>query len=501
MAANLQAGARQPVIAVFDLDGTLTRGDTLLPFLRHALGPWRFALRLPFIALMVAAMALRLVSRDGAKQAVLRLCLAGRSREELERLGRSFAADKLPGLMRARALERVSWHRGRGHRLVLASASPGLYVEPWALGAGFHDVLATGLAYDGDGRATGRFEGANCRGEEKLRRLETLFGALRSRAVYGYGDSRDDEPFLEHCLERHYRPFREAAANRPGELFRLMRPHQWVKNGFVFIGILFGHAWAAPALVRSAVLAAAAFCCAASAIYILNDYVDRESDRVHPKKRNRPLASGRVSPQAALLLAGALAASAAALALGAGAFVLALVVAYAAMNIAYTLRLKGIVILDVFVIAAGFILRILAGTLAIGILPSQWLLVCSLFLTLFLGFTKRRSELMAVGSDFVIHRKALLHYNPAMLDKMIGICAGAALMSYSLYTMSPATVRVHHTENLIYTIPLVAYGIFRYLYLLHARHAGADTSHELARDRHMGVTVLLWAAVTGWLIS
>jgi 4-hydroxybenzoate polyprenyltransferase len=280
-----------------------------------------------------------------------------------------------------------------------------------------------------------------------------------------------------------------------------MRPHQWVKNGFVFIGILFGHAWAAPALVRSAVLAAAAFCCAASAIYILNDYVDRESDRVHPKKRNRPLASGRVSPQAALLLAGALAASAAALALGAGAFVLALVVAYAAMNVAYTLRLKGIVILDVFVIAAGFILRILAGTLAIGILPSQWLLVCSLFLTLFLGFTKRRSELMAVGSDFVIHRKALLHYNPAMLDKMIGICAGAALMSYSLYTMSPATVRVHHTENLIYTIPLVAYGIFRYLYLLHARHAGADTSHELARDRHMGVTVLLWAAVTGWLIS
>jgi len=451
--------------------------------------------------LIAAAMALKLVSRDRAKQAVLRLSLSGMKRETLERLGRSFAAEKLPGLMRARALERVSWHRARGHRLVLASASLAVYVEPWALGAGFHEVLATALDYDSMGRATGRFDGGNCRGEEKLRRLESLFGPLRERALYGYGDSRDDEPFLERCLERHYRPFRDDAPNNVGELFRLMRPHQWVKNGFVFIGILFGHAWGAPALVRGALLAAAAFCCAASAIYILNDYVDRESDRVHPKKRNRPLASGRVSPQAALWLAGVLAASAVALAAGAGPFVLAVVAAYAAMNVAYTLRLKGIVILDVFVIAAGFLLRILAGTLAIGIVPSQWLLVCSLFLTLFLGFTKRRSELMAVGSDFVIHRKALLHYNAAMLDKMIGICAGAALMSYSLYTMSPATVRLHHTENLIYTIPLVAYGILRYLYLLHARHAGADTSHELARDRHMGITVLLWAAVTGWLIS
>jgi HAD superfamily hydrolase (TIGR01490 family) len=500
MAANLQAGARQPILAVFDLDGTLTRGDTLLPFLRHVLGPWRFALRLPFIAVMVAAIALRLVSRDRAKQAVLRLCLAGRTREQLERLGRSFAADKLPRLMRARALERVSWHRARGHRLVLASASPALYVEPWALGAGFHEVLSTALEYR-EGRATGRLDGCNCRGEEKLRRLEALFGPLGERAMVGYGDSADDQPFLERCREHHYRPFREAAANGAGELLRLMRPHQWVKNGFVFIGILFGHAWGTPSLVRGAVLAAAAFCCAASAISILNDYVDRESDRVHPKKRNRPLASGRVSPQAALLLAGALAVAAMTLALGAGPLVLALVAAYAAMNVAYTLQLKGIVILDVFVIAAGFILRILAGTLAIGIVPSQWLLVCSLFLTLFLGFTKRRSELMAVGSDFVIHRKALLHYNPAMLDKMIGICAAAALMSYSLYTMSPATVRVHHTENLIYTIPLVAYGMLRYLYLLHARHAGADTSHELVRDRHMGITVLLWAALTGWLIS
>lgn len=501
MAANLQSGHRRPVLAVFDFDGTLTRGDTLLPFLHYVLGTRRFALRLPLIALIVAAMALRLLSRDEAKERVLRLCLRGMPREVLESAGRAFAAERLPGLVRARAMERLSWHRSRGHRCVLASASLAIYVEPWAVGAGFDDVLSSALEYDAGARATGRLAAGNCRGEEKLRRLEALHGPLPERAVYGYGDTADDEPFLARCLERHYRPFREEALNAPAELLNLMRPHQWVKNGFVFIGLLFGHAWTQPPLVRSAVLAAAAFCAAASTIYVLNDYVDRESDRVHPKKRNRPLAAGRVSARAALLLAAALGVAGLGLALAAGPLVLAIVAGYAAMNVAYSFRLKGIVILDVFVIAAGFILRILAGTLAIGIVPSQWLLVCSFFLTLFLGFMKRRSELMAVGSDFVIHRKALLQYNAAMLDKMIGVCAAGALMSYSLYTMSPATVRVHHTENLIYTIPLVAYGLFRYLYLLHARHAGADTSHELASDRHMGVTVLLWALITGWLIS
>jgi 4-hydroxybenzoate polyprenyltransferase len=181
--------------------------------------------------------------------------------------------------------------------------------------------------------------------------------------------------------------------------------------------------------------------------------------------------------------------------------VLALLAGYAAMNAAYTFALKSVVILDVFVIAAGFILRILAGTLGIGIAPSQWLLVCSLFLTLFLGFTKRRSELLSVGEDFLIHRKALLHYNAQLLDKMIGVCAAAALMSYSLYTMSPATVQAHGTENLIYTIPLVAYGMFRYLYLLHAQHAGADTSRELARDPHLAATLAAWTALTAALIA
>jgi 4-hydroxybenzoate polyprenyltransferase len=280
-----------------------------------------------------------------------------------------------------------------------------------------------------------------------------------------------------------------------------MRPHQWVKNAFVFVGLLFGHAWAVPELVLAALAAFGGFCLTASAIYVVNDYADRERDQVHPKKRLRPLASGLVTPRAALVLAGALALCGIALAFLAGPIAGGLVAFYALMNLGYSFRLKNVVILDVFIIAAGFILRILAGTLGIGIAPSQWLLVCSLFLTLFLGFTKRRSELLSVGADFIIHRKALLHYNPQLLDKMISVCAAGALMSYSLYTMSPATARLHGTENLIYTIPLVAYGMFRYLHLLHAKHAGGDASRELVKDPHLLATVAAWAAVTALLIA
>jgi 4-hydroxybenzoate polyprenyltransferase len=169
------------------------------------------------------------------------------------------------------------------------------------------------------------------------------------------------------------------------------------------------------------------------------------------------------------------------------------------MNLLYSFGLKNQVILDVFIIAGGFLLRILAGTAGIGIEPSKWLLVCSLFLTLFLGFAKRRSELLEAGN--ARHRKSLAHYSAPLLDNMTAITACAAIMSYSLYSMSPETAALHGTGNLIYTIPFVAYGMFRYLYLLHAKHVGGDTSHELVRDPHLVATVLGWAAVTLLLIA
>ncbi len=495
------------VVAVFDLDGTITSTETLFRFFIFVLGWTRFASRLPAAVPWLVMLSIGLVARDRAKQAVVAQFLAGVSRSTLERLGAEFASRRLPGMVRPGALERLAWHKAQGHRCVVCSAALDVYVEPWARGAGFDDVLATSLEFVKDG-ATGRIAGANCRAEEKVRRLRERYGDLAAIALHGYGDSPDDRHFLALCAEAHYRPFRGlagAAANeapardRPGDLLKLMRPHQWVKNAFVFMGVLFGHAWDVPEALVAAVLAAGAFCSISSAIYIVNDYADRERDRLHPTKRQRPLASGRVTPARALALAAMLAVLGAALALKAGVAVLLIVAAYAALNLLYSFSLKNQVILDVFLIGAGFLLRILAGTAGIGIEPSKWLLVCSLFLTLFLGFTKRRSELRE--AEHGSHRKALLQYSPALLDNMMAITACAAIMSYSLYTMSAETAALHGTDNLIYTIPFVAYGMFRYLYLLHAAQAGTDTSQDLVRDRHLLATVLGWAATTLWLIA
>jgi 4-hydroxybenzoate polyprenyltransferase len=289
--------------------------------------------------------------------------------------------------------------------------------------------------------------------------------------------------------------------NKIFELVRLMRPHQWVKNAFVFIGLLFGHAWHDSHLVIQAVIAFAAFCLMASAIYTINDIVDVEQDKLHPKKSGRALASGAVSISAAIILASLLAMLGLILAYVASPIVLIILSGYALMNIAYSLRLKHVVILDVFIIATGFMLRILAGTLGIGIAPSQWLLLCGLMVTLFLGFTKRRAEIIALNEDKASHRKVLEHYSPVLLDKMIGITAAGLIMSYSLYTMNPDTIRIHGTANLIYTVPFVMYGVFRYIYLLHHQNRGGDTAHDLVRDPHMFIVVGAWLVVTLLLIA
>jgi 4-hydroxybenzoate polyprenyltransferase len=277
-------------------------------------------------------------------------------------------------------------------------------------------------------------------------------------------------------------------------LLRLLRPHQWLKNGFVFLGLLFGHAWNDPLKLGQALAAFAAFCLLASAVYVMNDLIDREQDRLHPKKKHRPLAAGTVGAGPAMgvgllcLGAGSL------LAWGLAGRAPWIFFAYVALNVAYTLGLKHVVILDVFIIASGFMLRILAGTLGIGIAPSQWLLLCGLMLTLFLGFAKRRAELNALLADSAGHRRVLEHYTAPMLDQFIGIAAAGTVISYALYTVSAETVALHGTRALIATVPFVLYGMLRYLWRLHARGGGGDPAQELLRDPH------LLAATAGWLL-
>jgi len=285
------------------------------------------------------------------------------------------------------------------------------------------------------------------------------------------------------------------------DLARLARPRQWVKNGFVLVGWLFGHGWREPGTTGEAIAAFAAFCLVSSAVYALNDVLDRAADRAHPQKRERPVASGAVSVAGALGFAAALAALGLALAAWISRPALAIAAGYIVLNLGYSLGLKHVAILDVFMIAGGFMLRILAGTLGIGIAPSRWLLACGLMLTVFLGFTKRRAELLELEDQGGDHRRVLADYTPELLDKMISISAAGALTAYALYTVDAATVALHGTDKLILTLPFVLYGIFRFIYLLHRRGGGGDPARDLLHDPHLLGAAIGWLAAAAWILA
>ncbi|HCX34210.1 MAG TPA: decaprenyl-phosphate phosphoribosyltransferase [Rhodocyclaceae bacterium] len=283
-------------------------------------------------------------------------------------------------------------------------------------------------------------------------------------------------------------------------LLTVLRPQQWIKNGFVFVGLLFGHAWNDGARVGMAFAAFVAFCLLASAVYAMNDIADREADRLHPRKSQRPVARGAVSVAQAAVLSAACAAAGLALGFGWGGHAPWIFPAYLAINLAYSFGLKHVVILDVFLISAGFMLRILAGTLGLAIAPSHWLLACGLLVTLFLGFAKRRAELDVAGTG-AAHRRVLEHYSAPLLDQMITVAAAGTVVAYALYTLSPETIALHGTDRLVFTVPFVLYGMFRYLYLLHRRGGGGDPAVELVRDPHLVVAAAGWLALTAWLLG
>ena len=279
-----------------------------------------------------------------------------------------------------------------------------------------------------------------------------------------------------------------------------MRPQQWVKNLFVFVGMIFSKNWWQPKLQLQTLTAALAFCFVSSAIYVLNDFLDRKRDRMHPLKCNRPLASGKVTPIAAGLVC--LVCLAAGFLLGARVSNLAvgILLIYVLQNLAYSLGLKRVVILDVFLIALGFMLRILMGTWPVGIEPSKWLLLSGLTLTLFLSFGKRRAELNELATDAGAHRPVLNKYNRVLLNRLLKISAGLAILSYCFYTLDPKTVLLHDTPYLICTVPFVIYGLLRYLFLIQLGKGG-DPSRLVLKDPHIIVAVFLWLVSVLWILS
>ena len=269
-------------------------------------------------------------------------------------------------------------------------------------------------------------------------------------------------------------------------LLRLMRPHQWLKNVFVFAGLMFSHTWQNGPLVERVLWAFLAFCAASSLVYILNDWRDRTVDAQHPTKRLRPLASGAVSPQAGLALAAMLGGLALALAWGQP-MLLALLGTYVALNLAYSWKLKHVPVVDVTIIGSGFMLRLLAGTVAVGIPPSRWLLLTGLFIALFLGFSKRKAETFHAPEQ---QRAVLEHYPPSLLDTFISATMTATVITYGLYATSIEALQ-QHGGRLIYTVPVVVFALMRYTYQVH-RGRGEDVSRDLLRDPWIVVAGIAW---------
>ena len=278
-------------------------------------------------------------------------------------------------------------------------------------------------------------------------------------------------------------------------LLRLIRPKQWTKNGFVLAGVVFAQKFFSATAVVDALLAFAVFCALSGAVYAANDVLDVEEDRKHPLKRFRPVASGAVSPRIALVFAGALAVGALVVAFSSlfpnpGVGIAA--VAYLVLQVFYTTILKHMAILDVMSISAGFVIRALAGVAAVASPISPWLIVCTGLLTLFLGFSKRRHEIAALGEGAVGHRKNLQDYSVPLLDEMMNIMISATIIAYTLYTFT-----VYEREDEIFmmaSIPFVVYGVFRYMLLVH-RNGGGNPDTLLLSDRPLQVALFLWIAV------
>ena len=284
-------------------------------------------------------------------------------------------------------------------------------------------------------------------------------------------------------------------------LLRSLRPVQWLKNGFVLAPIVFaGRTDDLESWLRCLV-AVAAFCAASSATYLFNDVLDREADRLHPTKCRRPIPAGEVSVAAALATALLLVVLAAAAALHLGGWFPAVLGTYIGLTVLYSLFLKEAVFIDVLVVAAGFVLRVVGGAVAIDVPISRWLLLCAYLLALYLALGKRRAELALLGEEAGSHRIVLGQYTLPLVDQSISVVLGATVLAYTLYTVAPETIVKVGSEGLMATVPIVMYGLFRYLYLLHRHELGGSPARVLITDRPLLLCVVVWIAVAAVVVG
>ena len=270
--------------------------------------------------------------------------------------------------------------------------------------------------------------------------------------------------------------------------FEILRPKQWTKNVLVFAALLFSVKAATAEMLWRSLGGFALFCLVSGCVYILNDYLDREADAKHTEKCRRPMASGRLNPTAGLTFGLFLATASFTAAWFLEKDFALLLLLYFFVNVAYSLRLKHVVIVDIMLIAFGFVLRAIGGGIVIGVAFTPWFLLCTMLLALFLAISKRRHELQLLNEGCGEHRRVLEQYSSELLNQLNSIVTTATIMSYSLFTFTSG-----HTVQLMWTIPIVMYGIFRYLYLIHMEDVGGRPEKVLLEDRHILVSVLVFA--------
>jgi len=282
--------------------------------------------------------------------------------------------------------------------------------------------------------------------------------------------------------------------------FYILRPQQWIKNLFVLLPLVFANRLFDFSALLTDVIAFFCFCGVASSVYVLNDIVDLSADKIHPTKKLRPMAAGKVPLSSAALIAVLLFSVsiyvACLLQLQFG-FVLGV---YFMINVVYSLWLKQLVIIDVMCIGIFYVLRVIAGAVVIQVEISHWLIICTAVLALFIGFNKRRHELKVMGRHSARHRTVLENYSQYFIDQMIGVLTASTVIFYTLYTVDRRTVELFGSTSLLYTVPFVYYGVFRYLYLVHKRGKGGDPTRVVLTDSKMIVNILLWAVTAVTII-
>ena len=283
-------------------------------------------------------------------------------------------------------------------------------------------------------------------------------------------------------------------------MIRLLRPAHWVKNVFVLAPLVFAGKLSDPDSLRDGLMAFGAFCLASSAVYVFNDIRDRAEDRLHPLKRHRPIAAGTVAVPTAIVMGLALALVSLTLASSLGWSFFTVLAIYLVVNQLYSAGLKHTVILDVMIVSFGFVLRVVAGGFAVNVQVSAWLVLCTFFIALFLAFSKRRHELILLADDASGQRPVLSHYSPAFLDQMINVVTASTVVSYAMYAVSPETVEKFHTRDLVFTIPMVLFGIFRYLYLIYQEPSSRNPTEAILRDPPFLINILIWAAAALWIV-